>query len=112
MENHSLIQNNLIFEDNKNKMFLSKMLNFEHYVGYISDIWKKNVYWGLLLNLYSLFLLFIPQDFRMYEKQHFISPIKLICVLYWTQKYITEWSFLTNIFINTFKHLQTPNSQI
>lgn len=56
MENHSFIQNNLIFEDNKNKMFLSKMLNFEHYVGYISDIWKK-MFIGDCFWIYTLFFL-------------------------------------------------------
>lgn len=89
-------------------MFLSKMLHFEHYVGYNSDIWKK-----CLLGTAFEFILFFScvytgPFFECMEKQYIISPIKLFCVLYWTQKYITEWSFLSNIFItllSTYDHL-------
>lgn len=76
----SFIQNNLIFEDNKNKMFLSKMLNFEHYVGYISDIWKK-MFIGDCFWIYTLFSCVYTTRFSNVWETTFYFSYTILCFI-------------------------------
>lgn len=87
MENHSFIQNNLIFEDNKNKMFLSKMLNFEHYVGYISDIWKKCLLGTAFEFILSFSCVYTARFSNVWETTFYFSYKTILCFILNTKIY-------------------------